>query len=57
MPVDTSESARRENYFLGFSVQQPGANFATLAIANLRSNALILINYLTCRKNFMKYSS
>ncbi len=43
MPVDTSESARRENYFLGFSVQQPGANFATLAIANLRSNALIFI--------------
>ena len=41
-PVNTSASARRVKYLLRFSVQHPVANGATVAIASLWTNTLVI---------------
>ena len=40
-PMDISGSAHGVKYLLRFSVQHPGANYIAVAIANLRSKALL----------------
>ncbi len=45
-PMDTSGRARKVRFLLRFSLQHPGANGAMVAMANLRSNALIFFELL-----------